>query len=692
MPCFYNNILAVTYGELVPEFFSTIDYLKKKVSIDEKRGYGLKRARVGGNGREALLEFDSLPVHIQERIGDPRKVEHILERFYKVDTDAVRFYLTHTFDDAESSHIKGEIQAKYVVNASMLRAVHDLKIAREHEIISKGFRPKNLFQSLCSDAESFNAVLLKKYQTEHTLPSNYRRFKDVYDKFVEHGYISLISAKHNNKNSVKVNEQVLEFLNNLFGDKDTKPNVTDVHRQYCDFKSGFCEIFNKSTGEQYQPDDFPEITEATMRSHLMEWENRIGTYARRSGNRQELIQEFVPAHKLRQSQYAGSVISVDDRQPPFWYNENRARVWFYMGYDDGSECFTVWVHGTSKEGLIIDFYRQMVRNYYEWGVNLPIDLECEASLNSNYRNTFLSDGRMFERVRIEANNARAKIIERKFRHLRYGVEKKHSGWLGRPFARLESNKPGPETKESVKKQMKPYKQIIEMSLANIEEWNNTEHSKIKGQTRWEVFCSRQNPSTKPINWQGFLPFLGYKTETSCKAGIINLQHKKWVLGEDGEVYTGDNLIKLLKQVCDRNITVYWLNGNDGEVMKALVYVGDRYVCQAMPQPECARASAEQTVTDIEAFTLMARYKSTITGYMSHSMKAINDLLIVGEKPKTLNNKFKINNNGAIKDIGANFKFDASQTETEPQILEQPTEETVEIIETTNLKRTLLDRF
>ena len=209
----------------------------------------MNRARFGGNGREALIDFDSLPVDIQTKLGDPRKVGHILERFYKTDTAAVRFYQDHTFDDVDSSHIKDEIQVKYVVNASMLRAVHDLKIAREHEIISKGLRPRNLFQSLCADAESFNPVLLDKYGAEHTLPANYRRFKDVYDKFMEHGYISLISAKHKNKNSAKVDEQVLEFINNLFGDKVIKPNVADAYRQYCDFKGGFCEIFNNSTSK-----------------------------------------------------------------------------------------------------------------------------------------------------------------------------------------------------------------------------------------------------------------------------------------------------------------------------------------------------------------------------------------------------------------------------------------------------------
>ena len=153
------------------------------------------------------------------------------------------------------------------------------------------------------------------------------------------------------------------------------------------------------------------------------------------------MQAFKPHHSTDKPQFAGSLISIDDRQPPFKTHDGK-RVWFYMAIDLASEAFTCWVHGKTKEGIIKEFYRQLVRNYAEWGANLPDGLECESSLNKSFETTFLSEGAMFQNVRIEPNNARGKKIERYFRELRYSYEKQREGWIARPFALSESNQTG----------------------------------------------------------------------------------------------------------------------------------------------------------------------------------------------------------------------------------------------------------
>jgi hypothetical protein len=641
MPHFFNDILVVTYDELVPEFYKSVAVVSGKCARDERKGYGLKRVSgKGGGGHVVLLAYDSLPIEIQAALGDPRKTEHILERYYKTDNQAVEFYQKFKFDDY--SYLADDVQTKYITNASMLKAVIDLKIAREHEIISKGFIPKKIYETLCEDAISFNAILKKRYDVEHTLPEHHLRFKETFQKFQKDGYKSLISLKHKNKNSAKVDEHVVALLNNIFCDVSAKPTPTEVARQYDAFLDGYLDVVNKETGESYEAAGFPRLSENTVRIYINTWENKIGTYAKRSGNRQKLMQQFIPAHSMKHTKYAGSIISVDDRQPPFWYNENRNRVWFYMGIDLGSEAWTVWVNDTNKQGMILNFYRQMVRNYYEWGFNLPLELECESSLNSDLKEGLLMPGRMFTDVRIEANNARAKKIERYFGKLRYQEEKKHAGWLGRPSALSEANQPSPLSLKAEKVQMKSYKEIVELSLSDVEKWNNSEHSKHPGKTRWEVFCEMQNPATKPINWRGILPYIGWETKSTCNTGIIKLQSSEWLLGDCGEIYFGENLIKLLVQCEGQNVDMYWLDDNEGNVMKALVYMGNQYICEALPKPMHSRAKVEQTDEDLRNFEIMSKYVATINGYMNKSMKLIDGLLIIGEKPRTLNNKFKIN--------------------------------------------------
>ena len=456
MPHFWNDstgkeVLVVTYEELVPEFYNSEGYLWKKLSIDKKRGYGLRSAkRGGGDGGSdfavALIEYDSLPVKIKEQITDPRKGLHPLEHFWETDRDAVKFFQDYRFEDGRT--IRESIQDKYITNASLLNSVLRLRDERVRLIISSGHVVKFLWQTLNSDVASFAPVCKDKFAMEFDLPVSYRRLQqkaEEYEKLkkqdIKEAYRYIIKEHHTTANALKVTGNLFGLFESIFATQDHKPDFTEVYETYIDFLDGKCELINASTGELFNPEDFEEVSYGTVRAWLNKWESKIATYAKRSGNRQQLMQQFKPYHKMDIDIPAGSLISIDDRQPPFKYDKT-SRPWFYMGIDVGSDCWTTWVWGKSKEGIILEFYRQMVRNYHEWGFNLPIELECESSLNSSYRNTLLREGNMFDYVRIEANNARGKIIENRFRALRYGDEKKMPGWIARPHAKKESNQAG----------------------------------------------------------------------------------------------------------------------------------------------------------------------------------------------------------------------------------------------------------
>jgi hypothetical protein len=426
------------------------------------------------------------------------------------------------------------------------------------------------------------------------------------------------------------------FLNNLFADRQKKPTMADITGMYSGFLNGQIEVINNMTGELYNPDDFEPISPSTIYNYLSKWDNKIATHTIRGGNRQLLIARFRPYHSLAQAKQSGSIISVDDRQPPFIYNKQKDRVWFYNSIDLGSECFTCWVYGKSKEGIILEFYRQMVRNYAEWGLNLPAELEGELNLNASYKDTFLKEGVMFQYVHIEANNARAKRIEAYNRPLRYRYERGEDGWIARPGALNESYQAGPGAQI-----IRPYEEIVEIGLRAIEQWNNTEHSKIRGKTRWEVFLETQNPNLHPINYRAIVPLLGYKTQTSCHIGIIKLQRKEWLLGTGGVIAVGSKLIDLMCMVEGRDVDVYWLDGNDDEILKAYVFIGDHCVCEAIRKPEYNRARIERTPEDEVNRELMSKYVATIDGFGRRQREKIERVTVIDKRPKTLNGKFSI---------------------------------------------------
>ncbi|WP_425628828.1 hypothetical protein [Cellulophaga lytica] len=628
-----HNKVGVTKDDLVPEFWKSWNSLKQQITRDAKKEYGgIKKISLGGHGRKVLIDYDSLPKEIQDQLEDPREVDHILERYYKRDAAAVDFY--NNFTTKDGKYLTQEAKQRYIVNASLMEALTQLKHDREVERMAKGGSLRGVLLTLAQDAESFKAVMLKKYGYTHNVPTS-KRFKEAFRAYKKQGPVSLIKdikgvAKTNAR---KVTEDTLELLNNMFAGQDNKPTPTDIYVQYDAFTKGMLQVINEQTGEIYEPKNFAALSESSIRSYLNKWESQIGTHAKRNGDRQKLMTKFDPFHSFTQPKLAGSIISIDDRQPPFEYEKGK-RMWFYNAIDLASEAFTTWVYGKTKEGIIVEFYRQMVRNYHEWGLNIPAELECESSLNSSFKDTFLKEGEMYQHVNMYANKARSKRIEAYYKPLRYQLEKQREGWLARPFAISEPNQPS-----NVKKQFVPYQKLVEESLRDICTWNNMEHSKIKGKTRWEVFMENQNPDVRPTNYKAILPHLGDHTQTSCNAGITRLNYRLWLLGDNGSVYTGEKLINLMQLVEGKDFDVFWLDGNDGKIIKALVYINGRYICELLPKPKPNKARLERTPEDEAGFLLMQRYEATVNGFMRTQKNKLEKVTIIDHRSKTLNNKF-----------------------------------------------------
>lgn len=638
MPHLWGNILVVTKDELVPKYYNTYNCLKQNIWRYKDLPYGIKRVQTGGNGRQMLINFDTLPKEIQEAIGDTRKMKHPLLNFWEISSLATAYYTTFEFEDGMP--LKQKFIEEYITNASVLIALQKLK---EQRLSMRGGKKVGLTKSLWEDLITFNDILPKIHNQGHTMMFGERHFSRVFKTFLkgnENGYNfrSLISNKLNNQHAKIMTDEMMELLNAMFAGQEHKPTRTEVADKYAGFLTGEVEVINHTTGEIYDYTDrakFKPISEGSIIAWLAKWEYIIGALARRSGNRQELLQRFVPYHSLDKVKEAGVLVSIDDRQPPFFYDKSK-RMWFYMGIDLGSEAWTTWVYGESKEGLILEFYRQMVRNYTEWGFNLPLELECESSLNSSFKDTFLKQGAMFDRVRIEANKARAKHIERYFGKIRYEFEKEKEGWLGRPFARKEDNQKGAGADIIL-----PKEKIIMNSLYDIQKWNNMEHSRHKGKSRWQVFTEMQCKDTKPTNWRAILPYLGRVTNTSCNAGIVKFRSSEYLLGLGGEIALGDDLIKLMKYVEGKSFEVYWLDGNDGNTIKAMIYYDDMLLCELLPKPTYSRSYHELDDTGKVNRQIMSAYENTVNAFMRERKNDIDRLTVIDRRSKVISNSFVI---------------------------------------------------
>lgn len=577
---------------------------------------------------EALVEYATICQAWKDalilKFGAPQ--EQIKKSFfashYITDKIAYDFYLNFVY--GKSKRLTIDLVNEYTFNASILNTVRLVKNNRKALRKAQGNSSIDIWQTLANEVANFKEVA-------HTIPV--KSLRNKFNDYNNGGYEALVSGKLQNDNAKKMNQRIMKLVNSLFASQKHKPTATDVARQYDSFLNGYAEVYNTETGELYNAKEFTKLSKATIINYLSAWENKLVTHALRSNDRQKLIGNFTTSHKMDMPKYAGSITSIDDRQPPFVYDTQGNRVWFYIGQDLASLFIHTWVYGKDKKGIIIEFYRQMVRNHYAWGFNMPHELECESNLNSSFTNTFLQDGAMFQNVRIESNNARGKRIERTNRTLRYEHEKELEGWIARPFAKSESNQ------SDGKKTIIPYDTIVYNTILGMQDYNNMAHVEQANLSRYEYFCAYQNKDLKPTNWRMILKYLGYVTKTSCKVGEIALQGGKYLLGDNGSICTGDSLIAKMIEVEGKTIEIYWLDNAEGKVIQAHIYIGENYIGEAISKPSYNRASVERTVEDFESQILMSRYVMTCEGFRKKQTLEIEPIAIINQKPKTLNNNF-----------------------------------------------------
>jgi hypothetical protein len=638
----------------------------------------IKKIRPNSPGQPLLVCFNSLPPTWQQLLvkafGEPQQLarQSQFALLFQFDTAALAFYTSYAKEkDGKKAFLTTEAIQEYTLNASVLNTLQRYQRQMLQMRKTLGGSITSVWDAVTYDCNRFRAV------KPHTLPEHKDNLRKKLSAYQKQGYEALISGKLLNSNARVVTPAIEALFNDLFAGTTQKPTATDVARTYTAFLNGYVEVVNDD-GEPYCPSKYKPVSKSTIQQYLAKWHNQIGNEILRSGNRLQWMQKFRPYHSLEQAKFAGSIISVDDRQPPFKYDAHGSRMWFYNAIDLGSEAFTCWVYGTSKEGIITDFYRQLVRNYHEFGVNLPAELEGEMSLNSSFQNTFLQPGAMFQYVRLEANNARGKRIERYYGSLRYKYEKDRLGWLARPHARLEANQPGALPVPILAKS-----EIVENALRDIERWNNEPHSKIPGKTRWEVFIENQNPNIQPTNYKAILPHIGYTTATSCRAGIIHLNNAECLLGLHGQIATGQTLVQIMQLVEGQNINVYWLDDNDGNLLQAHIYIGTRYVADAVAKPVYAKARIEQTPEDDAKRAAMSSYVATVDAFIRQRKNAVTKVHILPAiNTPAPTHAFTIR---GLK------KYNPPPQVSQPEIIELPPDADFIPVKTP-FKRALIDRY
>ena len=188
----------------------------------------IKRMTTGGNGRKALVIYESIPHRFKvaiEKIADPyESVKHIIFADHIThDAAAYEFYKAYRLEDG--SELPENKQTEYLHQAMIFNAAHHIAT---NVVVQRSFGGKRgMWDRMLTAIQN----LPTSYQ--HTRYKNVNSFRRAYKKYQDEGYAAIVSGKFLNNNSAIITGEVAEWLLATYclPIKYTVPEMLDIYEE-----------------------------------------------------------------------------------------------------------------------------------------------------------------------------------------------------------------------------------------------------------------------------------------------------------------------------------------------------------------------------------------------------------------------------------------------------------------------------
>lgn len=565
----FNNTVAISVNDWLSLGF-TLDQFKK----DSSCGYlTIVNRSINGNTLidvKSIKRPDRLRV-IEAAFGKIEQQKTTLTYTVELDTAARDYYLD--FRKPDGAPLLMENVEEYTNRASILNG---LRRGLEKQIAARAKAGKRMkMGEFWNQAVAWYNNQLKKYPC--TSVTNARSLERLFKQYVNDGYGCLIHGNQGNDNSRKVSTSIENLLLAIWRTND-KPFIKTVHQRYLEFVCGSKEIFDKTTGEVFNPADFRhkgramEITEATVWNYLKDVVNNTAVYADRNGNF-DYVNSKRPKHQRKLGRFSLSKISMDD--VALSRQSSRGWVYKYIAVDvvSGYWFRPAYVVGKPTHNTVIESFRNMFCELNALSLPMPGELEVEYHLMQDF--DWLNE--LFPFVRF-CESPTEKRAEHKIKAFKYGTSKREGHTRGRWYANHEAFRSvrNKMAGDFIEDKLQP-QTIIADDLTDIEKHNNELHPLQKTypkMTRRDVLLSQINPNLKQIEPWYLYQFIGNVTETS----IVN---NDFVRVNDTMFNIAD--FTSLKRLRSNNyeVNAYWLPEADGTTSKVYLYQGNTYIGEAI---------------------------------------------------------------------------------------------------------------
>jgi hypothetical protein len=590
---YYNNILCIEGGWLYNE-----GAVMSKFNYDRlvQRGH-FEVLRRACKGTPALIAYRSIPERfkkvVEDILGSPNEQFKHREFMQSIvnDIQAAEFYRNYLLPTGKNISLAR--QRRYSAEASILNAIKGFVLQRKHKLRNLTCKNKGMWDLMVQVVAGIDTNTWP-----HELPNNPRSLERKYKQYITHGYNALIHGGFGNDNSRKVNERIKWLIMSIYC-MENMPFGEWVHEYYLRFISGSLSIFDQTTGEMFNRNDFYddkkqnyiEISRSTVWNILNDPANAV-TIDRMRSSRIDHLTLKTPFNHRKRPCYSLSKISMDDRTLP---RKTLTGEWVnaYYSFDVMSGVVLGYVHTAAKPNteMVYDCFRSMYRFINNNKLMWPAEVEVENHLMKPIQPVLES---MFTYVTFgNPGTSRSKRAEHLIREKKYGDEKKYQVgigcWYGKGAYKTKNESKDPDYKQP----RLPLELIIAEDVESIIRFNNSLHSRqdmFPGKTRMQVLIENVFPQlTGPVLHQLFKA-IGYKTATSIRNNdYVRVQYENYGIDKF-------NAIANLKPN-NYEVIAYYMPNTDGGIDNIYLYQEETFVCTASKIEAYQEAKVERTEKD-----------------------------------------------------------------------------------------------
>ena len=612
---YYGNRLCMSMRDLVDGGIMSEPNYKQLAS--RGRFEVVRKGR--GQGCYALVAVDSLPQRYKDKVeevypgGAQARLEGWIKSNYEVDPEATVFFFSK---EKCGIDLPRETAREYITNASVMNTCIRL--------YSRAATAQKLFGGKYDWGKMTAAIETLRKHFGHTLPASTLRFRKKVNDYKTYGYASLISGKFGNQSARKVDHKTERLILSI-AIQPNKPWNTNVLELYNSFVTGELDVYDFSTGELYNPEDFTDksgepmvLSEATITNYLNMPKNKI-LIDKATMSYTAFSHEISPHMHRHHGEFSLSKVSFDDRDLPRKLKDTKQRPKAYYAYDVASGCCIGYAYNRVKNvDLVVDMFRNMFRLLDRQGWGCPAEVEVENHLMSQWRDSFLRAGVMFPFVRFCAPmNSKEKYAESANGVKKRTIEHSNHNGIGRFYAkrrqyRTESIKVFDEFNNTyVEKEYYTWDELIADDMRDIYEYNHALHpnqKKYKGMSRWDVLAANINPMLQPLDKATIARYVGEKVSTTIRRNsYCRVAGIDWWLSKT-------EALELLAPN-DYKVDAYYLTDEEGKITDMFIYQGDMYIDRLENVGTYNTATAEQTEEDEKVFVEQRKKISHFNKYV-----------------------------------------------------------------------------